>query len=193
MTKSERTRQFIIEQSAAIINKKGVAGTAISDLMEATKLAKGGIYGNFESKEEICTEAFDYLTSTVGRGLDQAIAAKQTAREKLFALLDYYHDNLAAGETGGCPLLNFGTEADDTNPELKQRVAKAIKRSQLRMSKLIEDGQTAGEFSKRTDASLFALKMFAMIEGAIFASRVTNSKTMMKSVVDILKKEIDAL
>ena len=43
MTKSERTRQFIIEQSAAIINKKGVAGTAISDLMEATKLAKRGI------------------------------------------------------------------------------------------------------------------------------------------------------
>ena len=193
MTKSERTRQFIIEQSAAIINKKGVAGTAISDLMEATKLAKGGIYGNFESKEEICAEAFDYLTNTVGRGLDQAIATKQTAREKLFTLLDYYHDNLASGETGGCPLLNFGTEADDTNPELKQRVAKAIKRSQARMSKLIEEGQAAGEFNKRADASLFALKMFAMIEGAIFASRVTNSKAMMKSVVDLLKKEIDAL
>jgi TetR/AcrR family transcriptional repressor of nem operon len=32
-----------------------------------------------------------------------------------------------------------------------------------------------------------------MIEGAIFASRVTNNKAMMKSVVDMLKKEIDAL
>ncbi len=193
MTKSERTRQFIIEQSAAIINKKGVAGTAISDLMEATKLAKGGIYGNFENKEEICVEAFDYLTGMVARGLDSAIANKQTAREKLFALLDYYHDNLASSETGGCPLLNFGTEADDTNPELKQRVAKGIKRSQQRMLKLIEEGQAAGDFSKRTDASLFALKMFTMIEGAIFASRVTNNKALMKSVVDMLKKEIDAL
>jgi TetR/AcrR family transcriptional regulator, transcriptional repressor for nem operon len=193
MTKSERTRQFIIEQSAAIINKKGVAGTAISDLMEATKLAKGGIYGNFENKDEICVEAFDYLTAQVARGLDNAIAPKQTAREKLFALLDYYHDHLATSETGGCPLLNFGTEADDTNPELKQRVAKGIKRSQQRMTKLIEEGQATGDFNKRTDASLFALKMFTMIEGAIFASRVTNNKAMMKSVVDMLKKEIDAL
>lgn len=193
MTKSERTRQFIIEQSASIINKKGVAGTAISDLMEATKLAKGGIYGNFENKDEICMEAFDYLTGIVGRGLDSAIAAKQTAREKLFALLEYYNDNLASGEVGGCPLLNFGTEADDTNPELKQRVAKAIKRSQQRMMRLVEEGQAAGEFNKRTDASLFALKMFTMIEGAIFASRVTNSKALMRSVVDILQKEIDSL
>jgi AcrR family transcriptional regulator len=193
MTKSERTRQFIIEQSASIINKKGVAGTAISDLMEATKLAKGGIYGNFETKDEICIEAFDYLTGIVARGLDSAIAAKRTAREKLFTLLDYYNDNLASGEVGGCPLLNFGTEADDTNPELKQRVAKAIKRSQQRITKLIEEGQAAGEFNKRTDASLFALKMFTMIEGAIFASRVTSNKALMKSIVDILKKEIDAL
>ena len=50
MTKSEKTRRFIIEQSAAIFNKKGIAGTSISDLMESTKLAKGGIYGNFDER-----------------------------------------------------------------------------------------------------------------------------------------------
>lgn len=192
MTKSERTKQFIIEQSAAIINKKGVAGTAISDLMEATKLAKGGIYGNFENKEEICAEAFEYLTGKVGRGLNAAVASKNTAREKLFALLDYYADSVAQSETGGCPLLNFGIEADDTNPELKQRVAKAIRKSQQRMAELIEKGQASGEFDNGIDAGLFALKMFTMIEGAIFSSRVTNNRTIMKSVIDMLKKEIDS-
>ncbi|MBL0740631.1 TetR/AcrR family transcriptional regulator [Chryseolinea lacunae] len=193
MTKSEKTRQFIIEQSAAIMNKKGVAGTAISDLMEATKLAKGGIYGNFESKEEICTEAFNYLAGKIASGLDNAVTSKSTAREKLFALLDYYQDNLAPGDMGGCPLLNFGTEADDTNVELKTLVAKAVKRSQARMTKLVEEGKASGEFKKSTDASLFAIKMFAMIEGGIFASRVTSSKTFMKTVVDVLKNEIETL
>jgi TetR/AcrR family transcriptional repressor of nem operon len=62
MTKAERTRQFIIEKAAPIFNQKGVAGTSMSDIMEATKLAKGGLYGNFESKEEICVEAYKYLT-----------------------------------------------------------------------------------------------------------------------------------
>ncbi len=192
MTKSEKTRQFIIEQSATIINRKGVAGTSISDLMEATKLAKGGIYGNFESKEEICVEAFDYLTGKVASGLNNVISQQTTAREKLFALLDYYRDRLATSDTGGCPLLNFGTEADDTNPDLKQRVAKAIKASQQRMTRLVEEGQAHGEFNKNIDAGLFAVKMFTMIEGAIFTSRVTNSKAPMKTIVDVLKKEIDS-
>ena len=193
MTKSEKTRRFIIEQSAAIFNKKGIAGTSISDLMESTKLAKGGIYGNFDSKEEISLEVFDYLTSIVSSALDKATAGKTTAREKLFAILDYYHYSLASSEMGGCPMLNFGTEADDTNPDLRQRVAKTIKKSQTRIAKVIEEGQGAGEFSKQTDASIFAIKMFAMIEGAIFASRVTNNKGVMKTIVDVLKKEIDAL
>jgi TetR/AcrR family transcriptional regulator, transcriptional repressor for nem operon len=193
MTKSEKTRQFIIEQSAAIINKKGIAGTAISDLMTATKLAKGGIYGNFDSKEEICAEAFNYLAGLVSNGLDKAIAGKTTARQKLFALLDYYNDNLASSQMGGCPLLNFGTEADDTNPELKERVAKAVKKSQVRMANLVEEGKLNGEFHKKTDAAVFAIKMFTMIEGAIFTFRVTNNKSIMKTVVDILKKEIISL
>jgi len=192
MTKSEKTRQFIIEQSAAIINKKGVAGTSISDLMEATNLAKGGIYGNFESKEEICLEAFNYLTGKVSSGLNQAISGNGTAQEKLFALLDYYLNNVAPGNLGGCPLLNFGTEADDTNPELRQRVAKSIKTSQQRISRLVEEGKAAGEFNKRVDADLFAVKMFTMVEGAIFTSRIMNSKATMKTIVDILKKEIES-
>src|SRR5687768_11717798 len=112
MTKSEKTRQFIIEQSAAIINSKGVAGTSIADLMDATKLAKGGIYGNFQSKEEICIEVFKYLTGIVSAGIDKAVSSKSTAKTKLFALLDYYQDHHATNQLGGCPLLNFGTEAD---------------------------------------------------------------------------------
>ena len=192
MTKSEKTRQFIIEQSAAIINKKGVAGTSISDLMEATNLAKGGIYGNFESKEEICIEAFNYLTAKVSGGLNQAISGKGTAREKLFALLDYYLNDVAPSNHGGCPLLNFGTEADDTNPDLRQRVAKSIKTSQQRISRLVEEGQASGEFDKRIDGGLFAVKMFTMIEGAIFTTRIMNSKATMKTIVDVLKKESES-
>jgi TetR/AcrR family transcriptional regulator, transcriptional repressor for nem operon len=190
MKKSERTRQFIIEQSAAVINKKGISGTSITDLMEATKLAKGGIYGNFASKEEISVEAFSYLAGRISAGLDKTIA-KGTPREKLLALLDYYADYCEPNKAGGCPLLNFGTEADDTNPGLRQRVAKAVKRSQQRIQGVVEEGQASGEFNKKIDARIFALKMFAMIQGAHFIARVTASKVPMKTIIDLLKKEIE--
>jgi AcrR family transcriptional regulator len=191
MTKAEKTRQFIIEKSAAIINKKGVAGTSITDLMKATKLAKGGIYGNFQSKDEISIEVFNYLSGAVGKALDNVVSGKSTAKEKLFALLDCYENQFGVPQMGGCPLLNFGLEADDTNPTIKQRVAKGIKASQLRISKLVEEGKANGEFSRKIDSGVFAIKMFTMIEGAIFTTRVTNSQTALSTVVDLLKKEIE--
>ena len=159
--------------------------------MEATDLAKGGIYGNFQSKDEICLEVFNYLSGAVGKALDNVAAAKSTAKDKLFALLDYYQNEVATSQAGGCPLLNFGMEADDTHPLIRQQVAKAVKRSQQRISKLVDQGKTTGEFESDVDSDVFALKMFTMIEGAIFTSRVTNNSTAIKAIVGLLKKEIE--
>jgi len=58
--KGEQTRQEIIRKAAPIFNQKGYAGAALSDLMRATGLKKGGIYRHFESKEELARDAFDH-------------------------------------------------------------------------------------------------------------------------------------
>ncbi len=190
MTKAERTRQFIIEKAAPIFNKKGIAGTAISDIMEATKLAKGGVYGNFENKDEICLEAFNYLTKTLAAEINHGMDSQVSAKDKLFALLDFYRDRLQKNNTGGCPILNFGTEADDTNPVIKQRVKETIQSSQNRIANTVKRGIEAGEFKTTFDAETFAIKMFAMIEGAILISRVQNSNDHMVLITNILKAEI---
>lgn len=191
MTKAERTRQFIIEKAAPIFNQKGVAGTSMSDIMEATKLAKGGLYGNFESKEEICLAAYKYLTEALSAEIKKAIDSKDTAKEKLFALLDFYEVRLFKTNNAGCPILNFGTEADDTNPVMKQKVNESINRFQGRISDIIKNGQKAGEFPGTFDADIFAIKMFTMIEGAILISKVQNSNKHMQVVTGILRTEIE--
>jgi TetR/AcrR family transcriptional repressor of nem operon len=191
MTKAERTRQFIIEKAAPIFNKKGIAGTAISDIMEVTKLAKGGVYGNFESKEEICLEAFNYLTTSLGNAINQSMDGKKSAKEKLFALLDFYAERLTKSNNGGCPILNFGAEADDTNPVMKQRVKEAISTSQKRIANVVKQGLEAGEFKDLFNAETFGIKMFTMIEGAILISRVQSSNSHMMLITDMLKTEIE--
>ncbi|MDP9077463.1 MAG: TetR/AcrR family transcriptional regulator [Bacteroidota bacterium] len=191
MTKAERTRQFIIEKAAPIFNQKGIAGTSMSDIMEATKLAKGGLYGNFESKEEICLEAYKYLTKTLSDEINKSIDAKTTAKDKLFALLDFYENKLFKANNAGCPILNFGTEADDTNPAIKQKVNESIDRFRGRISNIIKLGHERGEFPKTFNADLFATKMFTMIEGAILISKVQNDPKHMRVVIEILKAEIE--
>jgi TetR/AcrR family transcriptional regulator, transcriptional repressor for nem operon len=192
LTKAEKTRQHIIEKAAVLFNKNGMAGTSISDIMQVTNLAKGGIYGNFENKEEICLEVFKYLSKNLLDLIDAALNSRDSAKDKLYALLDFYEDALLYSDKGGCPVLNFGTEADDTNPVIKQAVNKTIKDTQDRITRVISDGIENGEFSSSVNAGTFAVKMYLSTEGAILVGRIQNSNQQMKIINDILKAEIES-
>ncbi|MET0946256.1 MAG: TetR/AcrR family transcriptional regulator [Flavobacterium sp.] len=189
MSKAERTRQFIIETSAPLINKKGMAGTSLSDIMEATKLAKGGIYGNFENKEEICIESFLYLRSQLASKLDVAASKGKSAKEKLFNLLDVYSN--AKNMTEGCPILNFGTESDDTNPVMREHVKKAILSAQKRFFTIVENGIQKKELSSEINPEHYSIKVFAMIEGAILCRKVFGNNDQMNIVLDGIKTEFE--
>jgi TetR/AcrR family transcriptional repressor of nem operon len=176
MSKAERTRQYIIEAAAPIINKKGMAGTSLSDIMEATKLAKGGIYGNFESKEEICVEAFLYLRSQLANKLDTAVAQGKSAQDKLNRLLNVYQNDQSMME--GCPILNFGTEADDTNPVMKEHIKKAAYSAQRRFFNIIEEGIKNKELSSDVNPEALSIKIFAMVEGAILCGKLVGNEQL---------------
>ncbi len=191
MNKAERTRQFIIEQTAPLFNTKGVAGTAVTDIMAATELAKGSLYVHFQNKEELTNCAVDW---NLQQFLDKtsAEAGKFTgARAKFFGLLDYLSDPLNPPVQGGCPMMNFGMEADDTSPVIREKVHQTICAVQQGMIDMLEIGIRDGEFNPAWNYQEFALKAYAMIEGGILVARVAQDSTQMKLLVNILKREID--
>ena len=189
INKGNNTRNFIIEKAAPLFNRKGIAGTSISDIMQATKLAKGGVYRHFDSKEEICLDAFNFLCANLSEGINNAVKDKLTAVDKLFAMIDYYKNDLTTME-GGCPLLNFGTEADDTNLLLKQRVGERISALQNRISNLIKLGIEEMQFQKDIDPEKFASHMFSVLEGGMLMTKVFGTLDQMQIVTDKLKTEI---
>lgn len=191
MGKAEKTRRFIIEKAAPIFNKKGVAGTSISDILQATKLAKGGVYGNFSSKEEIVMEVFDYIAEEEKLNLRQVTATANTSAGKFEALFQYYSRFPAEQKVaGGCPMLNFGVEADDTNPGLKRKVSELVLYYQSRIAKMVQYGKEHGEFKQDWDERKFAIRMFTMLEGAILVSAVLGHNKQMLVVLDALREEI---
>lgn len=190
MSKAEQTRQFIIEKAAPIINRKGIAGTSMSDIMDATRVAKGCLYGNFENKEEICLEAFQYLVKKFVKGAEQAMKDHSGAKDKLYAYLDYYKDDHFRNENGGCPLLNFGVETDDTNPRIREEVRYAINRTQSTIRRLFEEGVEAGEFRPDIEPGTLAVKIHIMLEGAVLISRIQDNNDVMELVIQSIKTDI---
>ncbi|PWK78035.1 TetR family transcriptional regulator [Mucilaginibacter oryzae] len=190
MGKAERTRQFIIEQAAHLFNEKGIAGTTIDDILAATKMAKGGLYGHFESKEEIARVMVDYLLGKLNDKIASAIAHQKTAVKKVFAFIDVYQDPIKSYIDGGCPVLNFGVEADDNNPELKAKLKVIIENGIETIKLIIENGVAGRELSPGIDAAGYAIKMFASLEGGMLVSRVTGNRKYMHSLIKMLKDEL---
>ena len=190
MGKAERTRQFIIEQAAPLFNEKGIAGTTIDDILAATKMAKGGLYGHFESKEEIATVMVDYLLNKLGDKIASVINKEKTAIKKLFAFIDVYKDPINSYIAGGCPILNFGVEADDTNPAIKQKVKAMIEEGQQGFRDIINEGVTNKELSADINPAEMAMQIFAMLEGGMMMSRVTGNTKYMHSIIKMLKADL---
>jgi AcrR family transcriptional regulator len=57
--KGTQTRQKIIEKALQLFCVKGYYNTSINDILQATGLTKGGLYGHFPSKEDIWYAAYD--------------------------------------------------------------------------------------------------------------------------------------
>ncbi len=126
-SKSDLTRQFIIEKSAPIFNTKGYSATSMNDILQATGLTKGGVYGNFESKDQIAVEAFDLSIGKVKEGIRFKTKTENTALGKLFAIFNFYKNySILPLTEGGCPLLNTAIESDDNLPFLKVKAQKAL-------------------------------------------------------------------
>ncbi len=189
LTKSERTRSYIIEKAAHLFNKKGFHGTSMSDILEATGLAKGGVYGNFKSKEEIVIEAFDYSFRKVSDELVLRIKAKDTAVEKLFSIIDYYYDYPESSPIeGGCPVLNYTSHSDDSLPELKKAVNKAIKIMLETIQRIIEKGQQYGQIRKELDPGFVADQLYSRIEGAMMLAKAMGDTAKLNGLLGQLKE-----
>jgi AcrR family transcriptional regulator len=63
-TKGTLTRQDVIKKSLQIFSVKGYFNTSINDILIATGLTKGGLYGHFNSKEDIWYAVYDEAVTT---------------------------------------------------------------------------------------------------------------------------------
>jgi len=181
MTKGEQTRRKIVEAAAPIFNKQGYKGSSLNDLMEATGLKKGGIYRHFSTKEELAAEAFDYTWEAAWNARLLHVDEKSNGIEKLKQLIGNFID-YRSPVAGGCPILNTAIDADDGNPVLRARVAKALRSWLKRLEVMVEQAQERGEARPEVDAKTVATLVVASLEGALMMSRLQRNEETLRRV-----------
>jgi AcrR family transcriptional regulator len=194
MTKAEKTKQFIIEQTAPLFNKKGYAGTSLNDITQATGLTKGSIYGNFGGKDEVALAVFDYNLKKVTSIFESEMSTCKTTREKLMVYVNVYSEfQNFAFPAGGCPMQNTAIEADDTHPELKKKALTAVLTWKKAITGIIEQGIKNKEIREDVHAEQMALTIIATIEGMTMIANLTGKASYRKLILQSVEKMITDL
>jgi TetR/AcrR family transcriptional repressor of nem operon len=168
--KGTRTRQKIVETAAVLFNQKGFTGCSMGDIVAASGLEKGTLYGHFSTKEELAVLAFDYAWKDTSDKRLRNVETVSNAVEKLRLHIDNYVNTPSF--PGGCPLLNFALDADDGNLAIRTRVRKAQKGWEDFLARIVEDGQSAGEINPEIDPHSVANLVISMLEGATVLARI---------------------
>ena len=164
------------------------------DLTEATGLTKGGIYGNFENKDEIAAAAFEYNSRHILDQIKVIILSQKTARDKLFAITGFYRQYLYEPElSGGCPLLNTAVEADDMNPNLRERVLRSLDYIRRSFIYIINEGIEQGEFNENVDPDHYATVFLGLIEGGIMQMKIYNKSRFLTDCLLHMERLVENL
>ncbi|MEJ2727904.1 MAG: TetR/AcrR family transcriptional regulator [Deltaproteobacteria bacterium] len=86
--KGSQTRQKIIAKALQLFCVKGYYNTSINDILQATGLTKGGLYGHFASKEDLWYAVYDAALGIWRRVVFQGIQSSADPLERIQILIE---------------------------------------------------------------------------------------------------------
>jgi AcrR family transcriptional regulator len=134
-TKGIRTRQNIVEKSLQLFSVKGYFNTSINDILEATGLTKGGLYGHFRSKEDIWYAVYEEAVTIWRKIVLKDIMSISDPLERVEKTIENdMRDYLGADIfQGGCFFFNMLVELSGQSSSMAGHILKGF----IKFSKLI--------------------------------------------------------
>ncbi len=189
MSQSDETRAKLIATAAELFNQKGFAGVAMSDVMAATGLQKGGIYNHFKSKEDLAIAAFDYAVGLIHQRYRRVLRVSPKSIPRLFHFIELFCQSYDDPPlNGGCPIMNTAIEQDSTQDFLRDRARRAMDDWRDLICKIVARGIAQNEIQAIVHPDEVATLMIATLEGALMMSQLYQDSLYLERAADSLKR-----
>jgi TetR/AcrR family transcriptional regulator, transcriptional repressor for nem operon len=191
LSKSERTKLFIIEKTAPLFNKKGYAGTSLNDMISVTGLTKGSIYGNFKNKDEVALASFDFNFQLVAAHIRKEMSMKKSVIDKLLVYPETYRNfSKLSFLHHGCPITNTSTEADDTHPLLREKAMRALIYWKNTVKRHLESGIQNNEIKSNINVHEVVAVFVSIIQGGVMQAKVLGKTDSLDAAMNFLERMI---
>jgi AcrR family transcriptional regulator len=168
-TKGSQTRQQIIKETLQLFTVKGYFNTSISDILEATRLTKGGLYGHFRSKEEIWYAVYEEA-ARIWKGIVFKDSRKITdPLQRIERTIENALRDYLGGEIfdGGCFFANMLVELSGQSVTMNKQVLRGYVGFAKILRHWLEEADRQGLVKKGLDFKEIANFIVIAINGAV--------------------------
>jgi AcrR family transcriptional regulator len=163
----------------------GYAATSIDDLMAATGLSKGSLYGAFGSKHAMYVRVLEDYSAAGLAGLRERLAGDDAgALRRLKAYLRNYAKMAAQMCTQGCMMAKATAELAGRDPDVDAIVARFLADMEAAFTASIKQAQRAGDVPRTVDARQAALTLIAVHRGVESIGKMGASAATLRSIVE---------
>src|SRR5438270_4833734 len=122
------TRRRIVATTAALLQRQGLNGTGLLQVLEESGAPRGSLYFHFPGgKEELTIEAVDYSREVVLGWLRKSLDAHPVPADALADIAEHYTRRLERSNfTEGCPIAAVALEGAPVSERLRQASESAL-------------------------------------------------------------------
>ncbi|WP_462412436.1 TetR/AcrR family transcriptional regulator [Neobacillus sp. Marseille-QA0830] len=164
MKRSKPKFMQIIDAAVIVIAENGYHQAQVSKIAKQAGVADGTIYLYFKNKEDILISLFEEKMGAFIEKIDEEIAGKETAAEKLLMMVET-HFQLLSDDHHMAVVTQL--ELRQSNKELRLRINDVLKGYLQVIDKILIDGKESGEFSSNLDIRLARQMIFGTIDETV--------------------------
>jgi TetR/AcrR family transcriptional regulator, transcriptional repressor for nem operon len=185
-----RPRKFdtdvVLAKAAKVFWNHGYHATSIDDLVKATGVLRGSLYGVFGDKHGLMLAALDHYAEGSIAALVERLNADVPPEQALRnALLHHTHVAAALAGQRSCFITNSTLEMEVNDEALQARLAAIQRRIVTLFAAAVIRGQAAGVFNPALDEKAVADFLLCMTQGLRVLGRVKRNEAELTAIVDV--------
>ena len=176
-----------VERAMGVFWSRGYHGTALPDLLRATKLSRGSLYAAFGDKHSLFLLALDrYIADALAR-IDVELAPPREPIDGLRAYLAGYVER-TSGANGrrGCLLVATAMELAGQDVEVTRRVAGFFKAMETKVADALSRAKTASQLADGVEPSTAGRILVCFVEGLRVIGKTAPARATSQATADAL-------
>jgi TetR/AcrR family transcriptional repressor of nem operon len=188
VSNKQDTKTALLQVGMQVMMEKGYTNTGIQEVLAALSIPKGSFYHHFDSKETFAVEIIHYFDHDYSANISRILRnPKQTPLERLRTYCNENKAMLAAQECRkGCLIGNLSQEMADQSEVLRKELSLVMNKWRDMFAACIEEGQAAGEITKKHSAQELAEVVSAGWSGSVMRAKTLKSTEPLDTFVNVI-------